>query len=207
LSAKLGVDGVFTKGRSLGSSISHVLPQTISLVSGAFQLALNEGTLAKLESLEVEIGPFEAATMVGSNPLTYSFPLRTGALAPDLSNGFVTSETGLRLHQDEHKGLLSVLAMGASLESNYFSAGVDGNTSAGKRLLFGTMPIGTLDRTGASGQFDPQSRSVTYSGVGVVMTQAFADALNDTFAEPKGKGTVFKGGEPLGVFGLSAQAQ
>jgi hypothetical protein len=204
LNSRLGVDGVFRAGRSLATSSSSTEPATVSLVSGALTLAIDQGTLAKLESLGVVVGPFEAASPVNLNPLTWSFPLIRGGVAPDLSSGSLGAEAGLRLYQDEHFTVMSVLAVGMDLESKFFTGLVTTHVNGQPRYY--ADQIGTLETTSVAAKVDPPARTFAYSGARVAITQSFADALNESFAKPKGKGTVFSGGEPLGTVGFTAQA-
>jgi hypothetical protein len=205
LNRKLGLHGVFRAGRRLGSVSSVTEPERARIVGGGIALEGDAAFFAKLESLEVELEPFsDAAIAAGSSP-SLLFPLRGGSLALDLSTGSVFAEAGVRLSQEEGKALMSVLTVGASLESGWLSGSVSASNATGEQKYYDNR-IGQLGPA-SSAQVDPLGRTFAYSGVRVSITQAFADALNETFAKPKGKGAMFGSGEALGTLSIAAQAQ
>jgi hypothetical protein len=48
---------------------------------------------------------------------------------------------------------------------------------------------------------------VTLGGATATLQASTAQTLNEVFAKPKGKGNVFKAGDPLGTISFTAQAQ
>jgi hypothetical protein len=48
---------------------------------------------------------------------------------------------------------------------------------------------------------------VTVDNATATMQAGLAATLNEVFAKPKGKGEVFKAGDPLGTLSFTAQAQ
>ena len=53
----------------------------------------------------------------------------------------------------------------------------------------------------------PKARTVTVEGATATMQAGLATTLNEVFAKPKGKGDVFKPGDPLGTLSFTAQGQ
>lgn len=211
LNHKLGLGRVFRSGRSFAEAFSFAQPASVAVIGGSAALAGNEDTFAKLKSLDVEVGPFESATVLSANPPTFGFPLLpSGSPLPlDFSSGGVRSETGLRLIQQNgtlQLRELSLVGLSVSLESKIISADVAAQPPLADGSRFGVTPIATLDTAGASALTDPGTRTLTLTNVSVAIDQLLAEKLNDAFAKPKGKSPLFNAGEPLGTLSITAQA-
>jgi hypothetical protein len=213
LNEKLGLPDVFKVGRSLGASVGFADPETVELAGGATVLTGSEGFFSKLKSLDVEVAPFEAAFVLNSTPPTFSFPhLPGGSIDLEAPNG-MRSETGLRLIQ---KGgtpevptmspVMSLVGLSISLESRTVTAGVSVHFSSGNPSLYGYTPIANLGAA-ASPVLDPAARTITVANLDATINSFLAEKLNETFAQPNGKGQLFKAGEPLGAFTITAQAR
>lgn len=215
LNHQLGVTGVFKAGKSLGAASVSVQPETVDLAGGTTILTGDEGVFGKLKSLDVEVVPFEAATVLGSTPPSFAFPhFPYGSMALGPPFGVARGETGLRLIQ---KGgtpelpvmspVMSLVGLSVSLESSIVSAGVSVHFSSGDPGLYGTTPIADLDMAVASTTIDPVARTIAFANLRATINQFLADKLNETFAAPGGKGQLFQAGEPLGILSITAQAQ
>lgn len=214
LNSQLGLSRVFKGGRSLGESIGFADPDTVTIQSGSIGLEGNEGFFAKLKSLDVEVVPFEAATVLGTTPPAFSFPLLPGTVPMDLSDDGPGSETGLRLIQ---KGgtpelpimspVMSLVALSVSPESRILSAGVSVHFAEGNPGLYGVAPIATIDASASTLLTDPPSRTLSMINMRATINQFLAEKLNETFARAKGKSPLFYAGEPLGTVSLTVQAQ
>ncbi len=211
LNRKLGLDRVFRSGRSFAEASSSTQPGSVTVLGGSAVLAGDEATFAKLKSLEVEVTPFEAAKVLGSNPPTFGFPLLpSGAAVPlDLSSGGLVSETGLRLIRQggpSPPAELSLVGLSVGLESKIVSADTSIQTASGGVRRFGVTPVATLDTSGASTSADPGTRIITLSNLGAKISQFLAEKLDDAFAKPSGKSPPFAAGEPLGAVTVTVQA-
>lgn len=211
LNRRLGLDGLFRKGRSFAEAFSFPQPTSVAIVGGNAVLTGNEETFAKLKSLDVAVGPFESASVLSATPPTFGFPLLpSGAAIPlDLSSGGVGSETGLRLTQQSGTAAvreLSLAGLSVSLESKTISADTSVQPPTAEGSRFGITPIAALDTGGSSALTDPGARTVTLNNVGVTINQFLAERLNDAFAKPTGKSPPFSAGEPLGTLSITAQA-
>jgi len=214
LNAQLGLTRVFKGGRSLGETVGFADPESVTIQSGSILLEGSQGIFEKLKSLDVEVVPFEAATVLGTTPPAFSFPLLPGTVPMDLSDDGPGSETGLRLIQ---KGgtpelpimspVMSLVALSVSPESRTLSAGVSVHFSEGNPGLYGTTPIATLDLSASTLLTDPPSRTLSTINMRATINQFLAEKLNETFAQPKGKSPLFSAGEPLGTVSLNVQAQ
>jgi len=210
LNRKLGLDGVFRRGRSFAEASSSTQPASVPIAGGSAVLVGDEETFAKLKALDVALTPFESARVLGTNPPTFSFPLLpSGAAVPlDLSSGGVGSETGLRLIQQggPPPAELSVVGLSASLEAKIISADTSVQSPSAGPSRFGVTPIATLDTGSASRSIDPSTRTITLANAAAKINQFLAERLNDAFAKPPGKGPTFTAGEPLGTVAITVQA-
>jgi hypothetical protein len=210
LNRKLSLDRVFRGGRSFAEASSSTQPASVTVAGGSAVLAGDEGTFGKLKSLDVEVTPFESATVLAAAPPTFGFPLLpSGATVPlDLSSGGVGSDTGLRLIRASGATTaeVSLVGLSVSLESKTVSADTSIQTPSTGPRRFGVTPIATLDTAGASTSADPATRTVALAGAGAKIDQFLAERLDDAFAEPKGKTPPFSAGEPLGALTIAVQA-
>jgi len=214
LNSQLGLSRVFRGGSSLGETVGFADPASVTIQSGSIVLEGSEGFFGKLKSLDVEVVPFEAATVLGTTPPAFSFPLLPGTVPMDLSDDGPGSETGLRLIQ---KGgtpelpimspVMSLVAVSVSPESRILSAGVSVHFSEGNPGLYGVAPIATLDASTSALLADPPSRTLSMINLRATINQFLAEKLNETFAQPKGKPPLFSAGEPLGTVSLTVQAE
>lgn len=214
LNERLGLDRAFRAGRSLGSVSISAESRKVALRGSAVTLVGAESTFAKLRSLDVDVVPFEAATVLAATPPTFSFPsFPGGSWAFEVPSG-VAGETGLRLIQrggtlelPVGSPVMSLVGLSLSLEAKTLTADVSIHHSQGDPGLFGYTPIATLDTAASTTALDPAARTISVAGLGATINAFLAEKLNEAFAVPKGKGQLFGAGEPLGVLSIAAQAE
>jgi hypothetical protein len=202
LDKKLGLKGVFTEGQLLGSSTTDAQPETVTIKEGGrAELTLAPEFAAKLSSLFVAVNPIFPAEHLGA-----PFTLRVidGQIAPDASSGTLETAGSLELiQQDGGQAFFRELApeLGlASTRSEYqfiTSPTAPGATVTGPLLGLGAGTVVS----------EPKARTISLTGAPLPLTDATAQALNETFAKPQGKTNVFQSGEVLGTLSFLAQAE
>ncbi len=210
LNGRLGLDGAFRAGRSLGSVAVSAESGKVALRGGATTLVGAESTFAKLRSLDVEVVPFEAATVLATAPPTFSFPSFAGGSWNFEAPSGIAGETGLRLIQrgdTPRSPVMSLVGLSLSLEAKALTANVSIHYPQGDPGLFGYTPIATVDTAASTTALDPAARTISVANLGATINAFLAEKLNEAFAVPNGKGQLFQAGEPLGVLSIAAQAE
>jgi hypothetical protein len=203
LTKKLRLRGVFEQGQKLGSTLTRVQPETVSIESqGIAYLTLDPGFAAKLASLFVAVDPIFPAERSGS---TFTLPISGGALAPDASIG--TLETSGAIEALQLGGgqvfwqetWLDLGAGSATVEADFRPSPPYG----GKQ---GRIPIADLAAIAAIAA-NPRARTITVTGAALSLQAATATAFEETFARPLGRAGVFQTGEALGTISFTARGQ
>ena len=211
LNGKLGLEGVFRADQSLAGATGSAEATWIGVGGGSIRLAANQTTFGKLASLGVAVTPFEAATVLSTNPPAFGFPLLPvgGAVPFDFSSGGMGSEAGLRLIQDgpQPQPTMSLLGIWVNLEAKTLSAEVRVDPPPADGGFYGTTAIATLDTSAAVALKDSGARTSTLLNASATIDSFLAQKLNEAFAAPKGQGQLFHPGEPLGTVDLTVQAQ
>ena len=204
LDKKLHLRGVFKEGQPIGSSLTKTRPATVTVLgSGKASLALDPGTIAKLNELFVAVNPIFPAEHIGS---AFTLPIFGGTIAPDASSGILETSGALELIQ-LFGGQVFLHEPWCDLGAKALSAEVDVEPSPPYPGKEGRVGVGALGLTGATIASDPKTRTVAVENATVTMQAGLAETLNEVFAKPKGKGNVFKAGDPLGVISFDAQGQ
>ncbi len=182
LDKKLGLRGVFEEGQLLGSSTTDALP-------------------AKLSALFVAVNPVFPA-----EHLETPFTLRVtdGQIAPDASSGTLETAGALELIQQDggqafFRELAPELGLGGTRSEYQFIA----LPTSPEPVVTGPL-LGLGTGTVVS---EPKSRTISLAGAPLPLSDATAQALNETFAKPQGKANVFQTGEALGTLSFVVQAE
>jgi hypothetical protein len=202
LDKKLGLRGVFEEDQLLGSSMTEAQPETVTVKEGGrAELTLAPEFAAKLSSLFVAVNPVFPAEHLGA---PFTLRITDGQIAPDASSGTLETAGSLELiQQDGGQAFFRELApeLGlASTRSEYqfiASPTAPGPTATGPLLGLG----------GGTVVSEPKARTIAVSGAPLPLSDATAQALNETFAKPQGKTNVFAAGESLGTLSFTAQAE
>jgi hypothetical protein len=196
LNRKLGLAGVFKPGYALGTIANTTELESMTVAAGTIALAFDPAFQAKLESVEVAATPFESTKVLSAAPAGFLFDVRHGQVAPDLACCALVSEGGFYLKQQGEPGApeIGVTSFGLTLDSRL----LNGNVIVQPRAAGGAGPLASIDLAGAASAIDAKAGSIAVTGASATLTQGTAEALNETFAKPKGKAPLFAAGEPLG---------
>jgi hypothetical protein len=199
LNRTLGLTDAFAGGRSLGSIVSVVQPEAVTIISGTIALGGEASTLAKLESQGVEFGLWGTSSRWGEGgPPVFLFEVASGTLGPDASTGIIYGESGLTMQRPQPGQDLLLLTPTVDLGSGVLSAGLA--SLSGENLASGT--IATLDTSAATTRIRWAS-VMELTDVKAIASQFLADRLNATFAPP----APFIAGETLGELNLVLYAR
>ena len=208
LAPRLGIHRPFIEGRRFGRGISRSQPGQVRLDGGTISLAGDTGLFAKLRSVGVTPAPDEAATMTGTEPPAFAFPLFGGSLAVDGSSGIVGTNSGLRLARGAPSAqTMWIVNLTVSPDSREVTAHVRIDPPPPDGGLYGIAPVAELDPSGSSTAASPGTRRIVVSGLGATINPFLATKLNEAFGAPEGKPSLFGAGEKLGVFAIDALAE
>jgi hypothetical protein len=91
-------------------------------------------------------------------------------------------------------------------EMGRLTAQMQVHDAAGNPRSLGTVTLGTLILPTGTQRVDPASRTMTLNREPVKIGSAFVDRLNEVFAAPRGKPTLFAYDESLGSLAVSLTA-
>lgn len=205
LNRALGLHRVFASASTLADLRIGIQQDEISIAGGAFKLTFDEAFRAKLEDLEVTVGPY-GATFVNPSPLSVSIPIERGYLTPDLISGYLSTEAGFQMTQaaplpdaETPTPLESQVTLGG-MGTNFESKSVLGYLLTSPSPCSGSGDFAALDFGGAVATPDPSTRTVVVPQAVATLEPSFAACLNELFAKPKGEPPVFEAGERVGIF-------
>jgi hypothetical protein len=202
LDKKLGLKGVFSEGQLLGSSLTNAQPETVTIKEGGrAELTLAPEFASKLSSLFVAVNPIFPA-----EHLSAPFTLRVtdGQIAPDASSGTLETAGALELiQQDQGQAFFRELAPELGLASTRSEYQFIASPTSPGAVVTGPL-LGLGAGTVVS---EPKARTISETGAPLPLTDATAQALNETFAKPQGKSNLFQAGETLGTLNFTVQAE
>jgi hypothetical protein len=208
LNRKLGLDGVFKAGRSLGLATAVAHFEWLGVTGGAITIALDPAFQEKLASVEASVGPSYSAQLVSASPTTISIPLEGGQIAPDGTTGGLSAEGGLAFTQPEVNEFdepfnngISFIYTRISLESHQLSG--DANYTPNPKQLPFSGPLATFPSAIAV-QNDADSGAISAASIPLALHPNFVAVLNEVLGAPKGKPELFTAGETLGTVAFQA---
>ena len=206
LNAKLGLPGAFRAGKPFLSIITNLQPEFDSVTKGSMQFSLDPGTVEKIKSLGVDFLPFEVTPEGG--PYSYTAPILSGGIYPDLRNGFAIVEGGLRIGRlDGPSPNITMANLGFSFETYKLTSAISVHTEAGQLAPSSGGPLAALDLSGATVRVDRDARTVAVTNARARLEGPIADLIDETFAKPKGGALVLAAGDPLGTFSLQLEGR
>lgn len=202
LDKKLGLKGVFTEGQLLGRSLTNAQPETVTVKEGGrAELTLAPEFASKLSSLFVAVNPVFPAEHLGT---PFTLRVTDGQIAPDASSGTLETAGSLELIQQDggqafFRGLAPELGLASTRSEYQFIASPTspGPTVTGPLLGLGAGTVVS----------EPKARTISEAGAPLPLTDATAQALNETFAKPQGKTNIFVAGESLGTLSFNVVAE
>jgi hypothetical protein len=204
LSKKLALHDVFVEGQPFGTLRADGQPATVSVLGGGrVTLAPDPAFIAKLDRLFVSFNPIAPAERA-SGPI-FSLPIiEGGALAPDASTGTLRSGGDLEFLQ-LGAGQVFWHELWFDLGAHRVLAEVDEEPTPTLPGKLGQIPVASLDLSTAQVVPDPDTRTLSVTGVGLTLDVQSAAVFNEAFAKPQGKTDVFGAGEPFAVASFVAQ--
>lgn len=198
LNRRLGLNGVFVAGRSLGTATATGRFQEIQTTGGEITLTVDNPFREKLQSVAADV----------RSP-TVSSTIENGRLTSGLSGFVVAGEPGLTFvqsdaseHGEPFERTIRFLNTQVSLESHQ----VYGAANVGfepPRLPY-SGPLATIPASPV--QFNPETGEAGAS-FPMALDAAMAGLLNETIGAKKGKPALFSAGEPLGTVSFIARTR
>jgi hypothetical protein len=203
LSKRLRLKGAFTEGMPVGTAVTTVLPESVSLLGrGSASLDLDPAFAAKLNELHVAVNPIFPAEHPGS----FTLPIFGGKLAPDLSSGRLETQGALELLQlGGGQAIWSDTTI--DLGAHSFEPSVELKPSPPYGGKLGPLTVASLEVAAGSAAADPRKRTLRLSGGRLLLGAPTAASLNELFAKPQGRGDVFAAGEALGAVSFEGVSQ
>jgi hypothetical protein len=144
----------------------------------------------------------------------YTFPVTTGAIAPDFSAGELFTGGGQTITKNSTPIVTpgactsSAPPTGSVLKSTDFSLAFDLNTLRSIATLpAGTVlpraPLANIDFSTGSRSFDPAANTITVTGATVTLGDLAAGLLNQTFPNEGSAGNDFAAGDLIGTIDVS----
>lgn len=164
-------------------TITATAAETYIPLAGQTRVTLSSELVLALESLNVRPGAIKPATLRASG--VASFPVTTGAI--QLPSAEVDHSGGLSLTAGGTRIILSSFIIDTTQESPVLTGLVIANGS-----LIGRVPLFDLDLGGLGA--DLGKGRIRVNNVGLTLTAAAADALNNLFSVE-----AFKEGIPIGT--------
>ena len=203
LNKRLHLDVPTGASTVLGTATSAVEPEAVTVLGqGKATLELDAGFLAKLDQLHVAANPVFPAEHPGS----FTFPIFSGRLAPNLGQGAMDLRGGLELLQ-LGGGKVTWTDPRLDFATPGFVPEADVEPAPPYAGKVGPVAVASIAVQPAAVKADPRRRTVSLQGGGLALGEAAAATLNEVFAKPQGKDGVFVAGEPFGRVSFSAQGQ
>lgn len=210
LNRKLGLDGTFKAGHSLGSATAAARFEWLGVTGGKIVFTIEEEIFhRKLASVEAFVGASGSATLRNTAPIVVAMPLDGGQVAPDGSAGVLLSQGGLFFaqHEEPFDHTIDFLDTNLGLESHLVTG--DANYNPNPQQIPFSGPFATLGSPNFPGGVggDRDTGVVSSPPVPVALQPSFAKVLNEVFGAPKGKPELFTAGETIGYFAYEAQTR
>lgn len=209
LNRKLGLDGVFKAGRSLGSATAVAHFEWLGVTGGEIVFTIEGGFQQKLASVEAFVGVLGSATLRNTAPIVVAMPIEGGQVAPDGSAGVLISQGGLSFaqHDEPFDHTIAFLDTNLGLESHLVIG--DANYNPNPQQIPFSGPVATLGSPNAPGEVggNPDTGVVSSPPVPAVLHPNFAKVLNEVLGAPKGKPDLFTAGEVIGYFAYEARTR
>jgi hypothetical protein len=217
-------------GQSLGKIVSMTtIPLAVEVVPGTGQMVLHTSAMGAFVSKLPNhcIDPLPTGSPAGVTPIApatanllgtdYTFPVTTGAIAPDFSAGELFTGGGQTITKNHSINPVNPVAacdaaqppIGSQLKSSDLSVAFDQSTlRAVATLPTGTTlpraPLATIDFSTGTRSLDPATNTVTVSGATVTLASLAAPLLNQTFPNESGDASQdFATGDAIGTVDIT----
>jgi hypothetical protein len=198
IDSSLGIPGLLRPGQALASATGVGRAERIPVLDGRTQLDFGDPFFEKLRALKVNTKPIGNAWVLGTY---FAIPDTVGEVALDFSGGRVASDDGVALKQFESNAALDLHNVEYDFAAGVVRAGITTRytlPSEARVTPLARFRVSVTHKNAYTGELSAAARGT--------LTSAFADRLNEAFAEPKGLAPPFAGGEPLTIaFGLQTR--
>lgn len=200
LGKKLRRKGIFREGEPLGTAVTVVKPETVTLLGkGNVSLGLDPAFQEKLASLFVAVNPIFPT----EHPGVFTLPIAGGEISPDADLGRLETAGAIEFLQ-QGGGQVFWAESWLDLGAGAIIPEVEIRPSppyAGKLGPLGVAAVRIVSATATS-----RTRTVAATG-SAALDATTAQTFNEVFAKPQGRDGVFAAGESLGTFSFTAQGQ
>jgi hypothetical protein len=229
--ASKSAGGRVKAGQPLGKIVSMTtVPSAVGVVPGTGSLMLHTSAMGPFVSKLTPhcIDPLPTATPPGVQPVApattsgalgtdYTFPVTTGAIAPDFSAGELFTAGGQTITKNSTlPGIVTPSACssaapptGTQLVSTVFSVAFDQNALKAVATLPGgttlpRAPLATIDFSTGTRSFDPATNTVSVIGATVKLASLAAPLLNQNFPTESGNASDdFATGDLIGTIDIT----
>lgn len=217
ISNRLGLKGShrLNGGRTLSNAYATAQPSTVTVLpQGSATLAGNTGTLAKFGAKGVKLPAGISAIAPASKPTptSFLFPITGGTLAPDASNGTVTTAGSVQILKEAEP-------FSPTMRLKDIAVDFQAKTATVELEILPTPPFpGATGRASIADIVLPPgsvvaneaTRQITISGAEARLQAVAASTLNNVFNQPAPEpppSSNFVVGDVLGTFSMTVQAQ
>jgi hypothetical protein len=218
-SAKGGVKA----GQPLGRIVSlTTIPESVQVVPDTGTMTLNTNALGAfvsklpqhcIDPLTGGVSPIAPATS-GMGGTVYTFPVTTGAIAPDFSAGELFTGGGQTITKNSTPIVTpaactsSAPPTGSALKSTDFSVAFNSNALRSVATLpSGTIlpraPLANIDFSTGSRSLDPATNTISVTGAAVTLGDLAAGLLNQNFPNQGPAGNEFAAGDLIGTIDVT----
>ena len=225
--ASKSAGGGVKAGQPLGRIVSlTTIPLSVQVVPNTGTMTLNTDALGPfvsklpkhcIDPLSGGVSPIAPATAGGLGGAVYTFPVTTGAIAPDFSAGELFTAGGQTITKNSTlPGVVTPASCtssspptGSELKSTDLSATFDSNLLKSIATLpAGTAlpraPLADIDFSTGSRSVDPSTKTVSITGATVKLSALAAPLLNQTFPTQSGSASDdFAAGDLIGTIDIS----
>jgi hypothetical protein len=202
LGKKLRQPSLFRQGLKLGSAVTSVFPDTVTVLQrGSVSLDLAPGFSQKLQSLFVAVNPVFPAEHVGAG---FTFPIFGGDLSLDASKGKIDALGSIEFIQLAQRQVFWTEPV-LDLDAQVLSSALNVQPSPPLRGELESALVGPTVLTGPA-EPSPSTRAISVRQ-NLTMDAGTADVFNEAFAKPQGIDGVFSPGEAIGTLSFVASAE
>jgi hypothetical protein len=206
-------------GQPLGKIVSlTTIPESVQVVPDTGTVTLNTNALGAfvsklpqhcIDPLTGGVSPIAPATS-GMGGTVYTFPVTTGAIAPDFSAGELFTGGGQTITKNSTPIITpgactsSAPPTGSALKSTEFSVAFNSNTLRSIATLpSGTIlpraPLANIDFSTGSRSLDPATNTISVTAAAVTLGDLAAGLLNQNFPNQGPAGNDFAAGDAIGT--------
>lgn len=198
LNHRLGLQGVFKAGLSLGAATVAGRFERFAVTGGEISLTIDSAFSEKLQSVEAEVRPSSLLAPLVGGQITSSL---SGLVHAE--NGFIFVQHDVSRYGEPFDHFISFLNTYVSLETHTVSGAANvtfGPTHPSSADALATFPAELVE-------FNAETGEASISSLPLALDARMASLLNETMGAAKGKPSLFSAGEPLGTAAFVARTR